>query len=96
MRLNTLENKVRTTLETYKGTRDDDKLLFVVVYERYYGVNIYAPFRSVMLDPKLPSFESIRRTRQKLQQNNESLRGSDRKEKIRLEAQKDFLDYARE
>ena len=50
-----------------------------------------------MLDRNdLPSFESIRRARQKLQSEWEYLRADKPVEDIRIAKQEEFLEYARE
>lgn len=95
-RLTTIAQMVESILEQYPGTRDDDRELIQVLYGKYYGVDYYQPFGSVLRRKDLPSFESIRRTRQKIQEQNESLRGTKETEKKRLEAQEDHIEFARE
>lgn len=92
-RLKTLQSKVEDVLARYAVTRDDDKLLIGSIYALYYDVDMNAPFKEVLLNDKLPSFESIRRCRQKAQEEHAELRG--RRNKERLEAQKDYVNYAR-
>lgn len=95
-RLKTVAKMVENILRNYPVTRDDDRELIRYLYARYYGINYYMPFGKVITNTDLPSFESIRRTRQKLQADNEELRGSKRKEDARLEAQADYIEFARE
>jgi len=94
-RLKTLQSKVEDILAKYPKARDDDRILIGGVYALYYGVDVSgASFKDVLLDKTLPSFESIRRCRQKAQAEYEDLRGSKAREAERIEAQKDFIKYA--
>ena len=96
-RLKNMQDKVEFLLETYPATRDNDRLLIGAVYAHFYGVDVgCTSFKSVLLNDRLPSFESIRRVRAKVQADREDLRGTKAKEKERLEAQKDYLDYVGE
>lgn len=96
MKLNTLEDMVREVLKKDPIARDDDRILTLDVWVNIFKINPWSPVAEVMRNKDLPSQESIGRVRRKIQQKDESLRGSKQKEKIRLEAQKDFLEYARE
>ena len=93
-RLKTLEAKVRKVLENVPRTRDDDRELTIAIWEYFYGVNPYAPVKEVMRNKKLPSPESIGRCRRKIQETDESLRGSKAKEKTRMNEQARFIEYA--
>lgn len=96
MKLNTLEDMVREVLKKDPKARDDDRILTLDVWVNIFKINPWSPVSEVMRNKDLPSQESIGRVRRKIQQKDESLRGSKQKEKIRLEAQKDYLEYARE
>ena len=71
---------VRTVLERVPVTRDNDMKLLSYVwaeavgYERIKKVTCHELF-DLMNDGKLPAPETIRRARQRLQQNNPNLRG---------------------
>lgn len=92
----TIHKMVEDILRNYPGTRDDDRELIQTLYGKYYGVDFYKPWGAVIRDKNLPSFESIRRCRQKLQEQNEDLRGSKKSEEARLDKQEEYLEYARE
>ena len=92
----TIHQMVERILRDYPGTRDDDRELIKTLYGKYYGVDYYKPWGAVIKDKNLPSFESIRRCRQKLQEQNEDLRGSKKSEEARLDKQEEYLEYARE
>ena len=96
MKLNTLEDMVREVLKKDPKARDDDRILTLDVWVNIFKINPWSPVAEVMRNKDLPSQESIGRVRRKVQQHDESLRGSKQKEKIRLEAQEDYLEYARE
>jgi len=63
MELNQVKTQVEYTLNNYPATRNDDKLLQVTILKKFYGVKSIDD----ILKPKVPSLESIRRCRQKLQ-----------------------------
>ena len=84
--LNTLENMVREVLKRNPEARDDDRVLTLEIWTRIFGISPWMPVSEAMLDKELPSQESIGRCRRKIQQTDESLRGSKAKEAIRMEA----------
>lgn len=94
-RLKTLEAKVLAELINKPATRDDDRELALNVWTDFYGVNPWAPVVEVMRRKGLPSQESIGRARRKLQEQDEGLRGSKQKEKIRMAEQERFIEYAK-
>jgi hypothetical protein len=93
-RLDTLEEQVRAVLKAYPKTRDDDRELTFMVYTQIYGKNPWSPMIEIMRDKDLPSQESIGRVRRKIQQTDERLRGTKKKEAIRMEAQADYIEFA--
>ena len=95
MKLNNLEEMVRETLKRDPKARDDDRILTLDIWVNVFKVNPYAPVKDVMRNKELPSQESLGRVRRRIQQVDESLRGTKHKEKIRLNAQADYMDYAR-
>ena len=82
-------------LEQYPETRSSDRSLILHIYSEFYGV-FNQPFFKVLDRNDLPSFESIRRARQKIQAENEDLRAVEPVEDIRIAKQEEFLEYARE
>lgn len=94
-RLNNLEEMVRETLKRDPKARDDDRILTLDIWVNVFKVNPYAPVKDVMRNKELPSQESLGRVRRRIQQVDESLRGTKYKGKIRLNAQADYMDYAR-
>lgn len=90
----TLEAMVRPVLERKPITRDSDKELALVIWNTYYGINPWSPVCEVMRNECIPSIESIGRCRRKIQEKDETLRGSRRKEQIRMNEQEKFIEYA--
>ena len=95
-RLLRLEDMIEPVLRSDPKTRDSDQELTLKIWNVFFGVNPWAPVCEVMRNKKLPSQESIGRVRRKLQEKDETLRGSRRKEKERIDAQLDFIQYANE
>lgn len=93
-RLDTLEDIVRLVLEKDPKARDDDRVLTLDVWCNIFGINPWSPVCEVMRNKNLPSQESLGRVRRKIQQRDETMRGSKQKEKIRMGAQEDYLEYA--
>jgi len=70
--LKTVADKVEHILERYPFTRDCDIDLIGVVYVKCYGISRDEPLKEVLNKIKngyLPAFESIRRSRQKIQES---------------------------
>ena len=95
-RLDTLEDMVREALKRDPKARDDDRILTLDVWCNVFNVNPWSPVCEVMRNRELPSQESLGRVRRKIQEADESLRGSKYKEKVRLNAQLDYIAYANE
>lgn len=89
-----LEDMVREILERNERARDDDRELTLRVHMNYYGINPYAPYCEVMWNDRIPSQESIGRCRRKIQETDFALRGSKRKEAIRMDEQEAYINYA--
>lgn len=83
-------------LDKYPETRSSDRKLILYVYAEFYGINLYESFHDVIMRDDLPSFKSIRRTRQKIQAENEDLRAVKPVEDVRIAKQEEYIEYARE
>jgi hypothetical protein len=88
--------KVMEMLKEHPATRSNDRLLIREIYTKCYGVNPYAPFGEVVMRNDLPSFESIRRARQKVQEYCENLRAEEPVESMRIEEQREYIEYSQE
>ena len=88
--------KVFEILKKYPETRDNDKELLLKVYTKYYHVFLADPFYKVMRRKDLPSMESIRRARQRIQEYYPDFRAKEPVESIRIAEQEDYIEYSRE
>lgn len=70
-KLKTIESRVRAILIDHQEARDDDMVLFLLYCNHYCEAEVgKLPFEVVMKNYKefqIPYFESVRRTRQKIQ-----------------------------
>ena len=86
-----VEDRVRLVLEEYPYTRDDDMKLYACIISKFYGQYIeHMPAKELlqsMYHTKIPHLTSVLRCRQKLQQENKSLRGKKYEER-QLKSQK--------
>lgn len=98
-KLKTIEDKVKAILTSQTDTRDDDMKLYLCVC-RYCQPSIGTmSFETVMTQCRslgIPCFESVRRTRQKLQAQNPELLGTARVKKLRAAREQVYRQYAKE
>lgn len=93
-KLKKVSQMVREVLEQYPDTRSDDRLLIYTIYRNYYGI-VNDKFVNVIMRHDLPNFESIRRCRQKIQEECEELRGDKQTEEARMNEQVEYIDFSR-
>jgi len=86
--------EVENLLETKPETRDsDDVLYFSLITSLQPGLTTYDVF--VHRERYgLPPYESVRRSRQKLQANRPDLRGSKKVRELRREREEEYLEFA--
>lgn len=92
-----IKELVKKALEERKETRDSDFRLVCWVYYDISPDLMRMPFARVMWNHHeldLPSFETIRRARQKLQHDHPELRGESYEK--RMEKQTEYIDFNRE
>ena len=97
--LKTIEGKVRAVLQKDEEARNDDMLLYLKVCNGCLKDTGAMPFAEVMAQYKylgLPSFESVGRTRRKLQAEHPELLGSVRIQKLRAKQEQNYRRYAKE
>jgi hypothetical protein len=78
----TLSELVRFILKTDKRCRNDDRLLTYKVFKRLCGKqgrNIFIPVKVIR---KLPAFESVKRCRAKIQNNERKLLPTEKRARI--------------
>lgn len=96
-KLKKIEPIVKKVLEEQELTRSDDFLLVAEVYYRLVPECVNMPFGVVMIghkNLKLPYFETIRRTRQKLQADYENLRPNKEIQEARINKTSEYINYA--
>lgn len=93
---------VQAALETNPKTRENDTYLYYVICKgllKAKGMDIdKVSFEDGLLHRKeydLPNFETVRRTRQKIQRSNPELAGREEIEAIRTIREEMFRNYAR-
>jgi len=97
--LKTIEGKVKAILEKDEEARNDDMLLYLKVCNTCLKDTGAMPFAEVIAQYKylgLPSFESVSRTRRKLQARYPELAGSRPVQKMRATGEKAYRRYAKE
>ena len=88
---------VREILEKFPETRSNDNRLYIRVIEKIDSRLLHKPIEELLLNSKeykIPPFESVRRTRQKLQADNAHLRASKTVQEARAENEQIVRDYA--
>jgi len=95
-RIREVTPKVLDVLKMNPATRSSDRLLIKTVLTDCYGVNPFAPFGEVIMREDLPTFEAIRRARQRIQEYCPEYRAEEPVESIRIEEQKDYIEYSQE
>jgi len=86
-----LKDIVIAILESDIKARDSDKYLYVEVIRRTNPELVYAPFAFAMTDKDIPSFETVRRSRQYAQAHYPRLAASDTTEAMRTVQEKEYL-----
>jgi len=97
--LKTIEEKVRAVLNANAEARDNDMKLYLSVCNYCVPDAGNLPLETIMVRHRslgIPCFESVRRTRQKLQADNPELLGSTRMKKLRQAQEQVYRQYAKE
>lgn len=90
---------VKELLQTRPETRNSDDILYYHVCAKINPICVNYPFCQIIQNRKsygLPAFESVRRTRQKIQRSYPELAAVDKVEGFREVNEAKFRDYARE
>lgn len=96
--LKTTTEQVKFILERFPEARNSDDVLYLKVCERISSLCVNMPFKDVLTNRKtynLPAFESVRRSRQKIQSLYPELSGNSNVEAQRILNEETFRDYAR-
>lgn len=97
-KLNTTKVLVKTILEEVEEARNSDMRLYFEVCKRLNAHALEYPFAHVILRLEalhLPPFESVRRTRQKVQAEYPNLSANDEVSLYRAENEAEYRDFAR-
>ena len=96
-------NMVQNALETNPNTRNSDTYLYYVICReklQEQGIDINSiSLQEALLHRKeynLPNFETVRRSRQKIQENHPEYSSNSAVKAIRAEREMEFRQYARE
>jgi hypothetical protein len=84
--LPTVGCKVFAVLTENPATRDDDELLLSVIWSKESKAQDMPSFFIELVEGTLSHFESVRRTRQKIQEHHPSLRGEKWEDRHKMEA----------
>ncbi len=96
--LNQTMSMVKDILTHYPIARDSDTYLYLRVVKKLNPDCLNKPFVDVISNLSelgLPCFETVRRSRQKIQQDHPALRGSEKYEKFRADNEEIFKEFAR-
>ncbi len=96
MKLHNLKKIVEKCLERKPMARNSDRILYAeVCLEMGYDTRTMSAW-DMLHNPDMPSTESVRRTRQKVQAENPMLRACEAVEKMRSRLVGDYRSFARE
>jgi hypothetical protein len=96
--LKTIEGKVRSVLQENEDARNDDMVLYLALCNLYLEDAGNMPLAQILTNHKelgLPGFESVGRTRRKLQERHPELLGNVRRQRIRAAGEKAYRKYAK-
>ena len=96
--LKSTHNLVKTILIKDKKARNSDAYLYIKVIEKLNKGVSKMPFTEVMINRKeygIPCYDTVTRTRRKLQELNPDLQGDDRVTDMRTKNQMTFEEYAK-
>lgn len=101
-KLNTTKALVKSILENNVQARNSDSYLYLKViqhYDKEYNTDVckmpVIDFLTGGVDIPIPPFESVRRSRQKVQEENPYLAASDEIEIFRAENEQEYRAFAR-
>lgn len=98
MKLRNIKALVKTILEENDNTRSSDMLLYFEVCRALNDKALEYPFGGVILKLdkfNLPPFESVRRSRQKVQEQHPELAANDVVQVFRAENEEEYREFAR-
>lgn len=94
MRLNTYKAVIKDLLTDYPRLRGNDRRLYLAVLWKM-GYPLDVSIRDFFNDDSFPNYESIRRCRQKTQEENPELLPDKETQEARRLAEEEYLEFAR-
>lgn len=94
MKLETYKDLIKRLLTDYPQLRGNDRRLYLAVLWKL-GYPLDVSIKDFFNDDSYPNYESVRRCRQKTQEENPELLPEDKIQKAREEAEKEYLNFAR-
>lgn len=93
-RISKWEKIVKPILEEYPAARSDDRVLYYWILKKM-GFDLSVSVSRFLLSEGSPNYETVTRVRRKLQEKYPELSEPSNVQKMRDNAQEEFLDYAR-
>lgn len=93
-RISKWEKIVKPILEEYPAARSDDRVLYYWILKKM-GFDLSVSISRFLLSEGFPNYETVTRVRRKLQEKYPELSEPSNVQKMRDNAQEEFLDYAR-
>jgi len=88
-------DQVKEILENSKEARNSDRILYYLLLQRVDESMLDVSVKEFLLyADHVPNFESVRRSRQKVQEKYPELRASDKVQDYKYEREKEFMDFA--
>lgn len=94
MNLERIRDVVYNILLNDEQARNSDAYLFTKVVQTMSPCLYTMPFYKAMIDPGMPSYTSVRRTRQKIQEQNPELQATEAVKEKREENIDTYLEFA--
>ena len=94
MKLETYKDLIKRLLTDYPQLRGNDRRLYLAVLWKL-GYRLDVSIKDFFNDDSYPNYESVRRCRQKTQEEYPELLPEEKIQKGREEAEKEYLSFAR-
>ena len=94
MKLDTYKDLIKDLLTEYPQLRGNDRRLYLAVLWKL-GYKLDVSVKDFFNDDSYPNYESIRRCRQKTQEEHPDLLPEDKIQELRQKAEEEYLEFAR-
>lgn len=94
MKIGEVSKIVERILNDDPMARNDDRYLYLEVVKEIKPSVLYEPFAMAFMDKDLPSTETVRRSRQKIQEQNSNLGADPDVEAMRGIKEQEFFEFA--